>query len=269
MPSCHSVENAVAEPVRRGALIINADDWGRDRETTDCTLDCVHCGAVSSVSAMVFMGDSERAAAIALDHGIDAGLHVNFTLPFSGPGVSSQLVGHQKRLSQYLLRRRFSQVVFNPGLISSFEYVVKAQCDEFTRLYGNAPTRLDGHHHMHLCANVLLGGLLPPGTIVRRNFSFQPGDKSFINRSYRRAIDWILGRHHRLTDFFFSIQPLNPPRRLRRILDLSRESIVEMETHPRDPSEYAFLTGDGIRSVMGNLAVAPRFDFGPTQAVRG
>ena len=52
-------------------------------------------------------------------------------------------------------------------------YVVKAQLEEFERLYGRAPNRIDGHHHAHLCANVVLAGLLPAGTIVRRNFSFR------------------------------------------------------------------------------------------------
>src|SRR4029077_20103780 len=62
-----------------GVLIINADDWGRSQETTDRIAECVAHGAVSSVSAMVFMEDSERSAVIARERGIDAGLHLNFT----------------------------------------------------------------------------------------------------------------------------------------------------------------------------------------------
>ena len=243
-------------------LIVNADDWGLNRETTDRTLDCIRCGAVSSVSAMVFMEDSERGAEIARDHGIDAGLHLNFTSAFSVPGISPQLLVHQERVSQYLLRHRFSQLLFNPSLMRSFGYVVAAQHDEFTRLYGQEPKRLDGHHHMHLCANVLLGGLLPSGTVVRRNFSFQPGEKSFGNRSYRRTIDWILGRRHQLADFFFSVQPLAPLSRLQQIVDLSRQYVVEVETHPQELSEYVFLTGDGIRNLVGDRAVATSYNIG-------
>ncbi|QNI33486.1 ChbG/HpnK family deacetylase [Alloacidobacterium dinghuense] len=254
--------------LRTGRLIINADDWGRDRETTDRTLDCVRRGTVSSVSAMVFMEDSERAAGIARDHGIDTGLHLNFTSAFSALGLPSQLVEHQKCVSQYLLRHRLSQVVFHPGLIRSFEYVLTAQRDEFIRLYGQEPRRLDGHHHMHLCANVLFGGLLPPGTTVRRNFSFEPGEKSSGNRCYRRVTDWALDRHHRLTNFFFSIQPLAPLDRLQRIVNLSRQFIVEVETHPQDPAEYAFLTGDGIDNLVGTCVIASRYDVGPSETGR-
>ena len=59
---------------KSGAMIIvNADDWGRDAVTTDRSLECVLRGAVSSVSAMMFMEDSERAAALAGEHGVDDG----------------------------------------------------------------------------------------------------------------------------------------------------------------------------------------------------
>jgi hypothetical protein len=210
---------------------------------------------------MVFMKDSERAAAIACEQGIDAGLHLNFTTAFSASGIPAQLAKHQDRLSQYLLRHRFAQVVFHPGLTRSFEYVVAAQRDEFSRLYGREADRLDGHHHMHLCANVILGGLLPPRTMVRRNFSFQPGEKSFTNRLYRQAVDRVLARHHRLTDFFFSLHPLTPPGRLQRIFDLSRRFFVEVETHPYEAAEYSFLRDGGMHKA-GDCPVAPCFDIG-------
>jgi chitin disaccharide deacetylase len=250
------------QPSHNGRLIVNADDWGRDRQTTDRTLECAKCGAISSVSAMVFMADSERAAALALERGIDAGLHLNFTTAFSASGIPARLSDNQRRLSEYLRRRRLAQVVFHPGLVHCFEYVVEAQRGEFRRLYGREPDRLDGHHHMQLCANVLFGGLLPPGTVVRRNFSFQPGEKSFTNRFYRQMMDRVLARHHRLTDFFFSLHPLEPTKRLQRIIDLSRQFVVEVETHPYEPAEYSFLTGGGIRKLRGNCPVAPRFDIG-------
>src|SRR5437660_1514999 len=184
-----------------GVLIINADDWGRDSENTNRILDCIQYRSVSSVSGMVYMEDSERAGAIARREGIDAGLHLNFTTRFSATHCSTQLIEHQRRITAYLRRHRFAPVIFNPLLMRSFEYVVAAQLDEFCRLYGAKPKRLDGHHHMHLCANVLAAGLLPRGTVVRRNFSFRRGEKSLWNRTYRKFIDQRLARRHRLADF--------------------------------------------------------------------
>src|SRR2546425_11816891 len=93
-----------------GLLIVNADDWGRDPRTTGRILDCALWGAVSSVSAMVFMEDSERAAALARERRIEAGLHLNLTTPFSASACSSRLVERQQELAQCLLRHRFAQV---------------------------------------------------------------------------------------------------------------------------------------------------------------
>jgi len=244
---------------RTGILIINADDWGRNIETTDRILECVQRGSVSSASAMVFMEDSERAAALARERGVDVGLHLNFTSPFSAALASSRLTEHHQRVSRFLLRNRLSQVVYHPGLARSFKYVVTAQLEEFRRVYGEEPRRLDGHHHMHLCANVLLGGLLPAGTIARRNFSFQPGEKSGANRLYRAAIDRILARRHRLTDFFFSLPPLAPTERLDRIFDLARQFSVEVESHPVNSEEYRFLAGGEIFRRTSDRPVAPHY----------
>jgi chitin disaccharide deacetylase len=241
-----------------GSLIINADDWGQSRETTDRILECWERRCISSVSAMVFMVDSERAAAIACERGVDAGLHLNFTTPFSGQSYPARLQQHQQRITRRLLRHRFAPVMFYPELIPSFEYVVSAQFDEFTRLYGGAPQRLDGHHHMHLCSNVTLGGLLQAGTVIRRNFSFEPGEKSFANRLYRRVMDQLLARRHLLTDFFFSLTPLLPER-LGRIVSLSRRFVVEVETHPVNPEEYRFLAGGGIFGQVTAGEVASSF----------
>lgn len=247
------------ESSRTGVLIINADDWGRDAETTDRILECVLLGAVSSASAMVLMEDSERAAALARERGVDVGLHLNFTTPFSAPVALGRLAEHHERVSHFLLRNRLSQVVYHPGLASSFEYVVAAQVEEFRRIYGAELRRVDGHHHMHLCANVLLARLLPAGTIARRNFSFQPGEKSGVNRFYRGVIDRTLARRHRLTEFFFSLPPLEPTERLDRIFAVARQSVVEVESHPVNVDEFRFLAGGEIFRRTGDLPIATRY----------
>jgi len=248
--------------MKTGKLIVNADDWGRDRNTTDRTLECVLEGALSSVSAMMFMEDSERAADIACARSIDAGLHLNFTAPFSrGANVAAKLKDHQLRLTSHLRRNRLSQVVFHPGLVRSFEYVVSAQLDEFRRCYGRAPQRIDGHHHMHLCSNVVFAGLLPAGIIVRRNFSFQSGEKGASNRLYRSVIDGILGRRHKVTDFFFSLPPMEPMSRVDKIFALAASSTVEVETHPVNDDEFRFLTSGEVFRRAGKLTIANNYEL--------
>lgn len=260
----HSARNDDANSlaaIRSGRLIINADDWGRDLDTTDRMFDCVRRGSVSSVSAMVFMEDSTRAAALALEHGVDAGLHLNFTTALSSPNVPAELLERQREIAAYLTKRRLNQVVFNSALKRSFEYLVAAQLDEYRRLYGESPRRIDGHHHMHLAANVLAGGLLPSGIVVRRNFSFQSGEKSILNRMYRKSIDRKLGQRHRLVDYLFPLAPLEPRSRLDRVLSLARESVVELETHPINRKEYEFLMGEDIQRWTAGYPISRSFDL--------
>jgi predicted glycoside hydrolase/deacetylase ChbG (UPF0249 family) len=258
-PTCSDSVRESSVEARTGLLIINADDWGRSRGTTDAIVDCVQRGAVSSVSAMVFMDDSERAASIAQEQGTDAGLHLNLTTAFSAPGCSSYLLNCQQRVAKYLLSGRFARTVFHPGLIPSFEYLVKAHIDEFRRLYQRDPDRIDGHHHMHLCANVLLGNLLPQGTIVRRNFSFARGEKSYVNLLYRQVVDHLLARKHRVVDYFFKLPPIEPVSRLQQIFGLAPRYVIELETHPAEPEEYKFLAEGELFRLNGDLPIARRF----------
>ena len=256
MTPTNGAAEATAATPRRAVLIVNADDWGLDAQTTDRILDCCLPGAVSSVSAMVFMEDSERAAGIARAQGIEAGLHLNFTTPFSARSLPPSLAEHHQQVARHLLRHRLAQVVFHPGLTRSFHYVAAAQSDEFRRLYGAAPERIDGHHHMHLSANVLMQKLLPPGTMVRRSFSFDPGEKGLANHLYRRFVDRGLARRHSLTDYFFSLAPLEPASRLRRIFSLANQFSVEVETHPVNPDEHHYLAGGEIFRQLGEIGVA-------------
>jgi hypothetical protein len=255
-PASNSPHSAGKIP-HTGLLIVNADDWGRDTLNTNRILECTAQGAVSAVSAMVFMEDSERAAALAREHGIEAGLHLNFTTPFSGSGCPRGLQRRQQEIASFLLWHRFIQVVFHPGLTRSFEYVVEAQLDEYRRIYGTNPAKLDGHHHMHLCANMLLQRLLPAGALVRRSFSFERGQKSLVNRLYRKALDRQLARRHRLVDFFFSLRPLEPPGRLLHIYSLARQFLIELETHPANPDEQQYLVGGEIFRQIGDVRIAP------------
>jgi chitin disaccharide deacetylase len=258
LPTADSISGS-AMTDQKGLLIVNADDWGRDRENTERTHECIRLRSVSSVSAMVFMEDSERAASVARDSGIDAGLHLNFTTPFSAPNCPALLADRQREVCAYLLSHRLARGVFHPGLVRSFDYVAAAQMDEFRRLYQRAPSRLDGHHHMHLCANVFLGKLLPRGAIVRRNESFLPSEKGLTNRLYRHVQDRFLAQRHRVVDFFFTLAPLRQVARLHRMFSFSRKFVVELETHPVKPEEYRFLTSGEIFTQVENLRIAPRF----------
>ena len=259
----HSVQDVTltdvdigSAPQARAALIVNADDWGCSRVVTDRTLDCALSAVVSSASAMVFMEDSERAADLARQHDLDCGLHLNLTTSFSARNCPSRLREQQQKVSSFLRTNRLCQAIYHPGLAAAFDYVVRAQREEYQRLYHRPAARIDGHHHMHLCANVLLQRLLARGTIVRRNFSFRSGEKSGWNRMYRRMIDAALARRHRLTDYLFSLVPFEPVERLEYIFSLAEHSIVEVETHPAMLDEYTFLASGEIFRCYSDITIA-------------
>ena len=248
--ACPTHGNAAAR------LIVNADDWGRSEEVTDRIAECVLRQVVSSASAMVFMEDSERAADLARRHGVDTGLHLNLTTEFSSAACPSPLRERQRKLARFLRAFCVCPAIFHPGLATAFEYVVQAQLEEYEKLYCQAASRIDGHHHMHLCANVQFQKLLPAGTIVRRNFSFAPGEKSALNRRYRLWQDCRLARRHRITDFFFSLLPIGRPGRLEEIVALANRFSVEIETHPVNGDEFEFLTGGAWTRLAGSTGIA-------------
>jgi predicted glycoside hydrolase/deacetylase ChbG (UPF0249 family) len=236
-------------------LIINADDYGRSVAETDAALRCYVAGRITSVSAMVFMADSERAARLAKERQLDVGLHLNFTEKFNGPSIPVTLASYQDKLAGFLTRNRYSQVIYNPLLQREFSYSYKAQFDEFTRLFGKVPAHIDGHHHMHLCANLLLSNLVPAGTRIRCNFSFWPGEKSWLNRAYRSVVDRWLARKYRLTDYFFDLTQSIREKKMDRVIALAESRNVELMTHPIVRTEADYLFSDEFEAMLQRLNV--------------
>ena len=228
----------------RGLLIINADDWGGWRTATDAALACHHKSRITSVSAMVFMADSARAAALAREHGLDVGLHINLNQSFTAPNCPVRVRQCQDRTRRFLRSARSALVFYNPWLRKEFHYAYQAQADEFVRLYGCEPSHFDGHQHMHLSSNLLVDRVIPRGRRVRRSFSFAPGEKSLVNRLYRRLVDYWLSRNYLVTDYFFGLPQCLKGGRLGRLVELSKTSRVEMMTHPEKEDEQRWLMGD-------------------------
>jgi chitin disaccharide deacetylase len=220
-------------------LIINADDFGRSQLATDRILSCFQHGRLTSASAMVFMSDSERAASLAKDVGLDTGLHLNFTQPFThGDNRANR---SQEKIVRFLNKNKYSFLLYNPTLRQQFRDLVRIQMDQFQQLYGSAPTHFDGHHHMHLCLNMLFDEIIPRGSKVRRNFSFARGEKNFVNRLYRSLIDAWLTRRYRCTDYLFSLSASLHCDGLQRVAQHSLASTVELQTHPENTAEFDWL----------------------------
>jgi predicted glycoside hydrolase/deacetylase ChbG (UPF0249 family) len=231
-------------------LAINADDFGRNRLATDRVLVCHAEKRVTSTSAMVFMEDSKRAAALAKASQVDVGLHVNFTESFTGPDVPPSLRRNHEGIRRFLRASKYALIIYNPFLRNAFRAVFAAQLEEFARLYGQPASRFDGHQHMHLCSNMILDRILPMGAKVRRSFSFNAGEKNFVNRYYRALIDRHLAARHRIGDFFFALSQHLPISRLQRVVELARMYNVELMTHPEVNVEFEGLLSDEFANTI-------------------
>jgi chitin disaccharide deacetylase len=267
-PGAQAGPHGPEQRVRGDMLIINADDYGRSVPETDSATLLVRRGRVTSLSAMVFMKDSERAAELARDSNTDVGLHVNFCEPWDNQRVPGWLRAHQDSLIRFFSKGRYTLLLYNPGLRQAFDAVYQAEVEEFVRLYGRAPSHIDGHRHLHLCANMVIDGVIPPGSSVRRNFTFDRTEKGRLNRAYRRIVDNFLRREYALTDYFFSLENcLNGRgRSLNEVAELAKNATVEVMTHPTNLHEFQCLDGERSTQILQSVTKGTHAQLAETRA---
>ncbi|HXI69244.1 MAG TPA: ChbG/HpnK family deacetylase [Verrucomicrobiae bacterium] len=233
-------------------IIVNADDLGRSRPETDAALACHARGRITAATAMMFMADSERAAGEARRAGLDVGLHLNLDEAFTAPHVPPALVSQHAAIARFLKRKKYALLLYHPLLRSCFRSVYQAQEAEFIRLYGRPPSHVDGHRHRHLCTNLLMDRIIPAGYQMRRSFTFNRGEKGWLNRTYRHWVDQRLQRRYRVTDGFFCLRQSLLAKKLDRVLEMSKVATVELMTHPHNSVEYDYLMSDDfVRQFAG------------------
>jgi len=199
---------------------------------------------------MVFMGDSERAASSASSIGLETGLHMNFTLPFTARNMPSKLREKQNKIVSYLTKHRLSYLVYNPLLADAFEFVYFSQKEEFQRLFSRSPDFYNGHNHMHLCANMLLSNRLSKGTKLRKTYTFERGEKGAFNRLYRHIVNCHISKRFISTHAFFSIDPVQNHERIKKIVNKAAQIDVEIGVHPENDEETEYLVGDRFQALM-------------------
>jgi len=202
---------------------------------------------------MAFMSDSERAAEIAQGENLEIGFHLNLTEDFDGKTVPAELREHQAKIRTYLSKGKLSQILYNPKLSESFRATYEIQLEEIVRLYGRAPDFINGHHHSHLTANVLLGRFMPRGERVRGTFTFGFREKSLANFLYRQVLNVWVRSFFLSTKYFYSIVPFDQPNRLQDIMSLAKNYNVELEVHPENLDELDFLLGEKCQELFNTI----------------
>lgn len=231
----------------RPLLIVNADDFGYNRPTTDAIAECFEAGRITSATAMVYMRDSDRAADLARDIGLPVGLHINFSEPFDAPGVPAEVRERHLRASSkfggpsFIYRTR--RWLYDPRLKEETERCIADQLERFEQIFGGPPTHVDGHLHVQVCPNVGLAATIPPGMKIRNTLGARPSPSGFMPRlvALRQG---VLLRHRLSTSYFLNITDLHPQFAepgTRGGLAPAEHTSVEVMAHPGFGHEYTQL----------------------------
>ncbi|MDR3555864.1 MAG: ChbG/HpnK family deacetylase [Syntrophobacteraceae bacterium] len=222
-------------------LIINADDWGVNRTCTNRILDCYRNDRITSTTAMLFMNDSLRASEVAREHGLPVGLHLNFTREFDNTRGGAVLNDHQKRLVTYFSKSKYIRTIYNPVIRNSILYSFMSQYDEFIKIFMKTPTHVDGHHHIHLCMNIICDNIIPDNMKIRPRLCGSGGEKNICAILYGKLIDYIIHHRYRVIGSVYKLDVSRSDSKLSEIVNRAVIQNVELITHPARLEEYEYL----------------------------
>jgi hypothetical protein len=244
-------------------LIVNGDDWGGEAVKTDAIRAAYAAGAISGASAMVYMEDSDRAAALPRSERPPLGLHLNLTQPFADPLTPARVGDRHARLIEHFTDPHHRAWGSPPRLRQAVREGIGDQVARFEALYGAEPDHIDGHEHAHICLDVLLA--LPAGTRVRPVCSRPAAGRwalgTRLNGAARRA---CFPPRLRAPLRAYDIDTLVPElggAGLPAVLALSGRSSVEIIVHPGDPRDDVVLGSDSWRESLTGVWVGSYADL--------
>lgn len=132
-------------------LIVNADDFGFNREVTDGIIECHLAGTVTSTTLMVNMPAAEYAAEQSKAYpDLSVGIHLTLdgSKPVSDPSKVSALIGPDGNFHHYQEVFRLANRYQFP--VDQVEREFCAQIERFLSL-GIVPSHCDSHHHTADC----------------------------------------------------------------------------------------------------------------------
>jgi chitin disaccharide deacetylase len=230
-------------------LIINADDLGASTSATDAAIEAFRAGVISSASAMVWMGDSPRAARLVGERGLPVGLHLNLTLPFNSPAVPAAARERQLLLVKSFGRESWREDAGDGPPRELVRAAVQDQFRAFLECYGE-PTHLDGHHHVHVHEAVL--DVLPRGIVIRPILREPGSTDAPAGRRERR-----LHKTFQTPEVTLDFVDLHPALGGVGLAPLERAltDCVEVMCHPQQPAQLQALMSAEWRALIARLPV--------------
>jgi predicted glycoside hydrolase/deacetylase ChbG (UPF0249 family) len=250
-----------------GLLIVNADDWGGERRSTEAIHEAFDAGRVTSTTAMVYMEDSGRAAEIAKAERLPVGLHLNLTQPFTDPAAPAPVRQRQQRAAAAFRGRGrdghpgTSQVrrwLFDPRIAGAVGDALRDQLERFEALYGGPPDHFDGHNYVDTAPNVFLSRALPRGAMMRNSldrYPLEPGAMA-VARGLRQQ---VRGWRFRSTRYVLHIADLELPDDPQ--LATAETDPVEVICHPDNPAEMKRLMSDEWAVCLARLRIGSFADL--------
>jgi predicted glycoside hydrolase/deacetylase ChbG (UPF0249 family) len=236
-------------------LIINADDFGASASATDAICAAFDAGAITSASAMVWMGDSLRAAGSASERNLPTGLHLNLTLPFSAPDAPLSVRERQQRLTEYFTTEGWREDVGKWPARELLRAAIEDQLERFREQFGE-PSHIDGHHHVHVHEVVLesLQHAWPIRPLLRTpaQVDARPSKRELGMRRRFLVPDAALAFEH--------LHPALGGTGL-AVLDRARTICIEVMTHPQHPSQLQALLDHEWRATLAALPLGGYADL--------
>ncbi|EEU9072752.1 chitin disaccharide deacetylase [Salmonella enterica] len=130
-------------------LIVNADDFGLSPGINYGIIEAHRHGLVTSTTAMMNADGIEHAAAISADFPL-LGVGLHFVLSFGAPLSSMPSLEREGMLGKWLWQAAAQGKIQDDELVTELH----RQYEGFVRLFGQAPTHIDSHHHAHFIPQV-------------------------------------------------------------------------------------------------------------------
>jgi predicted glycoside hydrolase/deacetylase ChbG (UPF0249 family) len=227
-----------------GLLIVNADDFGLRPDITDAIIEVYRAARITSATAMVYMRDGPRAAALARETGLPLGLHLNLTAAFTDPTAPSAARERQARIVRYF-SGQFRRYLYDPRIRGLVDDCVRDQLEGFVAAHGAEPTHFDGHVHIHVCPTVALSGALAAIPRARPAHTYGRNERGPAKRLFRAGQNALLRRRFRIPAAFLGLEDVHPELGGSGLegLAIARHAPVEIMTHPRRPDQRPALLG--------------------------
>lgn len=223
-------------------VILHADDFGYDNDTTDATIELLECGVLTSASIMVTMPAASKATAYAAKHPEKSfGVHLTYVDELMPALSANEIPSLVDRRGVFLPSNETCKKAL--CLAVNTEQIIKESLAQI-KLLQNANvhiSHLDSHGHLHKYPSFLLAlkSITKQSGIrkVRRVQNvFVERPKTNVRSVLNQLFASCISSQFRSTDYFYmsanSMDTHWSERIIEKLDALPKDSIIEIGVHP-------------------------------------